>query len=250
MKYMGSKRKHVISIINNIQIHNIKGKIWREPFVGGGNIIERIKWCDYRIGSDINENVINALKIIRDSPHKLPKNNKEFTEEDYNKLKTTESWLKPFAGFAYSFGAKWMGGFCRGENINGIPRDYVEEAYNAAIRQSKLIKNVELIHSDYKDLKIKTNEIIYCDPPYRDTCGYDKINFNHVEFWDWCLWVSKKGNMIFISEYQAPDAFVSIVEKQNVCSSLDKNTGNKKAIEKLYIPKQFEFKRKGLGLKL
>jgi len=82
---MGSKSriaKHIIPIMLSNRKQN---QTWVEPFVGGGNMIDKI--TGPRIGADANINAINALKIIRDRAADLPKNNSEFTEADYNKLK-------------------------------------------------------------------------------------------------------------------------------------------------------------------
>ncbi len=56
-------------------------------------------------------------------------------------------------------------------------------------------------------------------------------NFNHTSFWNWCRGQSK-NNIIIISEFNVPNDFKIIWQKERVIS-LDKNTGNKKDIEKL-----------------
>ena len=123
-------------------------RTWVEPFVGGANLIDKV--TGDRIGADANENVINALKFIRDDLSIIPKNNKEFTEEMYKALrKSPDSKLKSFAGFAYSFGAKWLGGWSRSGD-----RDYVSEAYRNAIQQSPRLQGIDLRHSCYKELRI------------------------------------------------------------------------------------------------
>jgi Site-specific DNA methylase len=81
MKYMGSKTriaKHILPII--LEHHNAS-KVYVEPFVGGANLIDKI--TGDRIGSDLNETVIQALSSIKYHLDQLPKNNQEFTEEDY-----------------------------------------------------------------------------------------------------------------------------------------------------------------------
>ena len=46
-------------------------KTYVEPFVGGANVIDKIK-CDVRIGSDINEYLIELLLQVRDNVDVLP----------------------------------------------------------------------------------------------------------------------------------------------------------------------------------
>lgn len=46
--------------------------------------------------------------------------------------------------------------------------------------------------------------------------------------------MKKKWHKIFVSEYNAPEDFTCVWEK-SVNSSLTKNTGEKQAIEKLFL---------------
>lgn len=231
MKYMGSKNrmaKYILPII----LKNRKPEQWYvEPFVGGGNLIDKVD--GNRIGADVNKYVIDALISIRDYVDELPKNNKEFTEDDYKKLKLSEEYKhKGYAGFAFSYAGKWMGGWRR-DSLN--KRDYVKEAYLNAKKQSELLNGIILINECYLNLKIPDNSIIYCDPPYKCKTKYSH-DFNHYIFWEWCREKSIEGHKVFISEYEAPDDFECIWEME-ICSSLDKDTGSKKAVEKLFIPK-------------
>lgn len=61
-------------------------------------------------------------------------------------------------------------------------------------------------------------------PPFGANC--------HV-FWQWCREKVQQGHDIFVSEYQAPEDFICVWEKQ-VNSSLTKNTGAKKNVERLF----------------
>ena len=56
---------------------------------------------------------------------------------------------------------------------------------------------------------------------------------NHGEFWQWCRERVYDGHKVYISEYQAPDDFVEIWEKE----IRNKIGNNKKATEKLFIYK-------------
>jgi len=85
---------------------------------------------------------------------------------------------------------------------------------------------------DYKTLNIPTGSIVYCDPPYKSTTGYNG-NFDHIEFWDWCRVISINSS-VFVSEYEAPDDFECVWSK-SVSSSLTKNTGSKSGVERLFV---------------
>lgn len=226
MKFMGSKNRIAKEILP-IMMTARQNRPWVEPFVGGGNLIDKV--FGERIGADNNHHVIEALIAIRDFVDDLPKNNTEFTEDDYNLLRTSDYQFKGYAGFALSYGGRWMGGWRR--DAKG-ERDYVREAYNNALKQSPRLKDVKLIHSNYYDLVIPENSLIYCDPPYQNTTDY-KSKFNHAEFWGWCRLKAIEGHIIFVSEYNAPDDFQCVWQKE-ICSSLTQNTGSKRAVEKLF----------------
>lgn len=225
---MGSKNRIAKDILPIMLSERRQDQYWVEPFVGGANMIDKVE--GNRIGADINPYLIAALVAIRDYSSELPKNNKEFTEYDYKKLKKNDGYkYKGYAGFAFSYGGKWLGGWCRD---GAGKRDYVEESYRNAIKQSPFLQGVSLIQSSYSDLIIPPNSLIYCDPPYAGTTKY-KDFFDHSSFWQWCRDKTAEGHMVFVSEYTAPDDFECIWEKE-IVSSLTKDTGSKKAIERLF----------------
>lgn len=105
--------------------------------------------------------------------------------------------------------------------------------------QIEKLKNVIFINKDYKNLDIPSNSLIYCDPPYQNTSAYKNVeDFNHKEFWQWCRDKVKEGHIVFVSEYNAPEDFYCIWEKE-IGSSLSangKSGGRKQSIEKLFTP--------------
>ena len=48
--------------------------------------------------------------------------------------------------------------------------------------------------------------------------------------------MAKQGHTVFVSEYNAPNDFISVWQKE-ITSSLGKDTGSKKGIEKLFVHK-------------
>lgn len=169
----------------------------------------------------------------RDFAKCLPKNNKEFTEQDYKDLQNSDFPYKGFAYFAYSYSGKFKGGWRRdGEG----KRDYVSESYRNALKQSEKIRGVLFYHLPYNELPLPPKSIIYCDPPYSGTTKY-KDNFDHSLFWEWCRQKHKEGHTVYVSEYNAPEDFECIWSKE-IVSSLTKDTGSKKGIEKLFTIKK------------
>jgi len=237
MKYMGSKNRIAKHILPIILKDRKDGQWYVEPFVGGANMIDKVN--GNRIGADSNFYLIEALKLIRSNIDLLPENNNEFTEDNYNNSKPKKGIDHKFtagiigvAGFAYSFGAKWFGGWSRGKNSKGVDRDYVAESHRNLTKQSKLLQGINLFNANYFDLTIPKESIIYCDIPYFGTTKY-KDAFGHERFWQWCREKTKAGHKVFISEYNAPADFVCVWEKE-IQSGLNTNT-TKKGVEKLFI---------------
>ena len=227
---MGSKNRIAKEILP-IMLNEREERVWVEPFVGGANMIDKVQ--GQRIGADINPYLIDALIAIRDSVDDLPKNNHDFTESDYKQLRKNDDYkYKGYAGFAFSYGGKWLGGWSRTDKTSIKQRDYVAESYRNAVNQSPLLQGIELITKNYLDLEIPENSLIYCDPPYEGVTKY-KDDFNHSEFWQWCRNMASKGHIVFVSEYKAPDDFECVWEKE-IVSSLTQDTGSKKAVEKLF----------------
>jgi len=104
------------------------------------------------------------------------------------------------------------------------------------LEQLERLQQLKFYNMDYKKVPILENSIIYCDPPYHGTVGYDKnINFNHKEFLDWA---DKQTNPVFISEYNISDprfTLVKTIKKRSMlCSNKDKCVPK---IEKVYVNK-------------
>ena len=233
MKYMGSKRriaKHIIPIMVDAADKTGITK-WVEPFVGGANLIDKVPARFERVGYDLNEHVIYALRDIRDGADYLPDN----IDETYYKsvMGGIPSKLSSLVRFGASFGGKFEGGYARGLAGNGEPRNYWAETKRNAQKQSPLIQGVEFINADYRDLSF-SGSLIYCDPPYKGTSGYKIGDFNHDEFYEWCR-EQAKNNILFVSEYSAPEDFELVWQgeiKTNFASARKKATHN--AVEKLF----------------
>ena len=92
------------------------------------------------------------------------------------------------------------------------------------------LERLDLTNKDYADVQIKENSVIYCDPPYKDTAKYT-VDFNHNEFYKWCR---KQKELVIISEYNMPDDFICIAEKEKRVILSDNSLLK---TEKLFIPK-------------
>lgn len=97
------------------------------------------------------------------------------------------------------------------------------------------------LNQDYRNVEIKSNSVIYCDIPYKDTDGYErktnKSNFDYDYFYDWC---EKQTEPVFISEYAMPDNLFKCIMEIEKTSSYCATNNNKKTVEKLFIPRYQE----------
>ena len=239
MKYVGSKNrlsKHLAPIIQKyIDDNNIKQYL--EPFVGGANMIDKIK-CEKKIGLDIHKELIALLKYSQGLNNKLPET---ITEEEYNNVKDNKEkypdWYVGLVGFASTYGAKYFGGYARAYKNDGVTlRDMPNEGIRNLERQRKKIQNIHFRCISFLDIpeeKIK-NYVIYCDIPYKNTTKYKTNKFPYEKFYNWCRRLSK-NNIILISEYNMPDDFECIWSK-NHKTILDTNE-HKERTEKLFTIK-------------
>lgn len=163
MKYMGSKNriaKHILPIM--LKEMEEKGyTTWVEPFVGGGNMIDKVPDKYERIGCDLNEHTIAAMLAIRDFPDSLPCT---VTEEEYKSIKGTPpspitSWIR----FVASYSGKFDNGYARQGNSLKYRSSPTQEGKRNALKQSPKIQDVEFLCCSYFDLTENiTNSIIYC----------------------------------------------------------------------------------------
>ena len=93
------------------------------------------------------------------------------------------------------------------------------------------LQHLYLTNKDYADVQIKENSVIYCDPPYKNTEKY-RMDFNHNEFYKWCR---KQKELVIISEYNMPEDFICIAEKEKI--SLMRSSNRTTKTEKLFVPK-------------
>ena len=88
--------------------------------------------------------------------------------------------------------------------------------------------------SDYCEYVHEEGDIVYCDPPYAGTGGYEH-EFDHDAFWQWCR---TRDFPVYVSEYRAPEDFISIwcKEKRRLFSHRALSTN---AVEHLFLYKKW-----------
>ena len=134
-------------------------------------------------------------------------------------------------GFCSTFGAKYFGGYAKNCK-NGDSRYAIKNL----LKQRNNLKNINFQHKDFREIKNISGYVIYCDPPYKDTTKYSTKNFPYEEFYNWCEEMSK-NNIVLISEYNMPDNFKCIWQKESkVTFDSNRKVSDKKnkRIEKLF----------------
>lgn len=110
------------------------------------------------------------------------------------------------------------------------------EGIKNIIKQAQNLKNINFEVKDYIDIKKILGYTIYADPPYfdKESVKYKYPGIKKLDeeiFWNWCREIGK-NNIILASNYEAPDDFKCILEKQRRIFS--KNTQNPIVFERLY----------------
>jgi len=242
MKYMGSKARFSKEILPIILKDRKPEQCYVEPFAGGMNMI-----CDVdgsRIANDKNKHLIamwNGLLENRERPYEIPKDLYDKARTEYNNGTNIEfdDFMIGWIGWMGSANGRFFdGGYSGKSNTKiGTVRDYIAEAIRNIEKQLPRIKGCQFKSVDYTELELPPNSIVYCDIPYQGTKQYSTSkDFNHIYFWDWVRGISKQGHTIYVSEYNAPNDFKCVWEKQTK-SSLSANGkigGSKESVEKLF----------------
>ena len=216
MRYIGGKSR----IANDIAaiVTKAQGSIYLEPFLGGGATFAKVaSYYPRTFASDLNAYLMfmwmgfNAGWVPPDS---ISEEQYQWLKyEDYDKFPDEKLplALRGLAGIACSFGGKWFGGYARGKTDKGTDRDWLNETVRNIQKILPAMENTIFCFGDYRMWHPKNDWVVYCDPPYRGTQGYNSADlfeatkpFDHDIFWSTMnKWV-KAGAKVFVSEYVAP----------------------------------------------
>lgn len=179
LKWPGTKW----SIANKIVEIMPKHKIYLEPFFGSGSVFFLKAPCNTEIINDLDGEVVNLFKCIRDNPEELarivlftPYSREEY-KESYNRSGTDIEKARQFliranmarAGMQY-YSSSWrhagpvLGAQCKQRvtgDWNRLPASILEAA--------KRLKDAEIENSNALELIKKYNHkdcLVYADPPY------------------------------------------------------------------------------------
>ncbi len=267
MKYMGSKARIAKEILPIMLKDRYDGQYYVEPFAGGMNTISEVS--GNRIANDKNDYLIAMWDALTKGVEFDKQINKDLYDEARNRANGKEAntfcvncnlptdggpcSYKRCPIFPYMTKAEigwigWMGsangrffdgGYSGKSNTKiGTVRDYIKEAISNIEKQLPKMVGVQFQNKDYTELEIPSGCIIYCDIPYQGTKQYSTSkHFNYDFFYLWCRLMRNMGHTVFVSEYNMPNDFTCVWEKE-VKSSLSANGvigGNKTSVERLWV---------------
>lgn len=227
MHYIGSKSKLAKFIVPHIKKVLQPHQFYVEPFFGVGSVAKYFYYHPNVICNYINSDIISLFVKLQSGwipPTKI-------TKEQYYHVKNNEKNCpvheRAFVLYGCSFAGKKNAGYA----FSNDKTNYAEQATISLLRRIKLMKHFAFESVDYRELEIPDNSIIYCDPPYSGTLGYEKNGKNSFDtsaFWNWCDDMAKKGHKIFVSEYNIPEHWKVIMKKTVKCY-MDKTKGKYKS---------------------
>ena len=102
--------------------------------------------------------------------------------------------------------------------------------------QSLESQNVQIVASadDYRNYVYQDGDVVYCDPPYANTYKYT-VDFDNEGFWQWCR---TRNFPVYISEYRAPEDFISVWSKEKR-RLFSRSNLSANAVEHLFLHKKW-----------
>ena len=237
MRYFGGKARIAKDLSKFINENYLKGntKPFVDLFCGSCNITTKIDKDRLIIANDKHKYLMEMWKALQKGW--IPP--KDCTEEQYKivlKNLDIKPYVSGFIGFGCSYSGKWLGGYCR----DNIGRNYCLNAHNSVLKKINEMKDVIFTSTNYNEVDIPLDSIVYCDIPYKNTTQYSNKEvgkFGHNEFYDWVRKNHSKYT-ILISEYECnvPDDFEVIWKKESK-QDIRSNNGKMKTVEILMVYK-------------
>lgn len=276
LPYVGSKKKISKKIIEILkQNFDIEGKVVYDVFGGGGAItceclineipvvyndhdlsvgkmLKKVLNCDreyikslvvsreefFNVKGKTNKTTTDELKLLVNSFGNNKKGyiySKELSDSKYSLAKEI---LKSIDNdFNYKKNKLYLD-FINGENIRLEQLERLSQLNRISTTKQKYLKAMK--NRDYTYFSNIKNHILYLDPPYENTdisVYKDHNQFNHNDFYNWVVDISK-SNIVLLSSYNVSDDRFKVVFEFNKSTSTlsangkDRSNGN---YEKLYM---------------
>lgn len=179
VKWVGGKRQLMFELLKNMPENYNR---YFEPFIGGGALFFELQ-PDNAYISDLNEELINLYKVVRDNVEELITDlqkhdiSKEYFIEIRNIDRTEEykNWsnVKKASRFIYLNRTCFNGMYrVNSKGEFNVPFGYYKNPRildeNNLINCSNLFQRTEIRHADFSEIlkKVKKGDFVYFDPPY------------------------------------------------------------------------------------
>ncbi|RRC97150.1 DNA adenine methylase [Prevotella sp. OH937_COT-195] len=214
IKWVGGKGQLInqLDMLLPSDFDKLNDATYIEPFVGGGAMLfymlQHYPNIKHAFINDINADLVNCYRIVRDNPDKLISSLKEI-EKEYFSLDKEEKRREYFLNKRSLYNKKSLAPienatmfiFLNRTCFNGLYRVNKSGAFNVPFgkyinpticdsdtikRDSVVLKNVKILNGDFENTfeYANGNTLFYLDPPYRplsDTSSfndYTKESFN------------------------------------------------------------------------
>lgn len=227
MQYLGGKSRIAKQLAEVIDRHRQPGQLVWDAFCGGLSMSVALSKNGPVWSTDANAALISLYRAVQngwDPPTEVSKE----TWQAAKALPDTDP-MKAFCGFGCSFGGKWFGGFSAPRPGSGW----------SAAGQGRVLRrdcaNGAFALVDFLSVQPQPCEaILYLDPPYAGTTGYDgALPFDSEAFVqrvrEWSRWTH-----VFVSEYSFPigECVFERTSKTKVNGGMSGRA--KDAVERLY----------------
>lgn len=151
---------------------------------------------------DICEDLILMWRAIQAGwkpPMEVP-----FDQYEEVRRQVYPSAMRGFVGFGCSTYGKWFGGYARNERGNNNSTK-VGDSARSCLRAAPHLARVRFFLRSFDAWKLDEGDVVYCDPPYKETTGYEANDgFDHAYFWAWCKQQADRGVRVIVSESTPP----------------------------------------------
>ncbi len=101
------------------------------------------------------------------------------------------------------------------------------------LQRLESLQSLEILNLDYREVPIPEDAVVYADPPYRGTRGYE----GGFDFDAFDEWLRSRAFPVYVSEYTMPEDFVCIAERKKM--ALYSAQTNKVTTERLFLHKKW-----------
>ena len=152
--------------------------------------------------------------------------------------------------------ARWA--FVKGKfphvHINDMPQAFEKALQGEFYEVDRLISREDFLRmkninteclvtwsaTDYQDVAIKENSVIYCDIPYKGTNRYagKGADFDYDRFYKWAL---QQTQPLFISSYDMPKEDFKVIAEYSRTDTLSATNNSLRVTERIFIPRTQEY---------